>query len=347
MEQTGPVMNYRILIVDDNPQNIQLVASILQSEGYRMAFALEGNSALENVKENEFDLILLDVIMPGMDGLEVCRMLKGSPQTKDIPIIFLTVKDETEDIIKGFKAGAVDYVTKPFHSSELIARVRTHLELKKKRDDEQNLIARLKVTLAEKERAEEALRQAYDNGERLVEERTAELLIKNEKLAQAMEECEHTARVLREKGQELELKSRKLEELNAALKVLLKQREEDRTDLEEKVLSNVKHLLFPHLEILKKQKLDPGSTIHLDILESNLKNIISPFSQRLSSQHLSFTPTEIKVADLIRAGKTTKEIAGAIGVSISAINHHRHHIRKKLRILTEKVNLCSYLSSLS
>jgi two-component system, sensor histidine kinase and response regulator len=121
---------YRILIVDDVSKNIQLVANILQREQYLMTFARNGKTALEHVNENDFDLILLDIMMPEMDGFEVCRQLKADERTKNIPIIFLTAKTEPDSIVKGFELGAVDYVTKPFNSAELLARVKTHIKLR-------------------------------------------------------------------------------------------------------------------------------------------------------------------------------------------------------------------------
>ncbi|MCP4399226.1 MAG: diguanylate cyclase [bacterium] len=127
----GTDEQYNILIVDDVPNNIRVAASILQTRGYKLFFATSGTEALAKVKTTRFDLILLDVMMPEMDGFEACRQLKESPGFKDIPIIFLTAKTATEDIVKGFGLGAVDYVTKPFSGSELLARVSTHLELKR------------------------------------------------------------------------------------------------------------------------------------------------------------------------------------------------------------------------
>jgi len=120
---------FHILIVDDVSDNIQVAMSILKEEGYRFSFALNGQQALGLVTENEFDLILLDIMMPGMDGYEVCKKLKSQARTQEIPIIFLTAKVDIDSISKGFKTGAVDYITKPFHAEELIARVKTHLEL--------------------------------------------------------------------------------------------------------------------------------------------------------------------------------------------------------------------------
>jgi len=127
---------FKVLIVDDVPKNIQLAGSILQKEGYHISFANNGETALNLTKTNDFDLILLDIMMPEMDGFEVCGQLKQKPETRDIPIIFLTAKTGTESTIKGFEIGAVDYVTKPFNEKELLARVRTHLEL---RDAQKNL----------------------------------------------------------------------------------------------------------------------------------------------------------------------------------------------------------------
>ncbi|OQY59647.1 MAG: hypothetical protein B6245_05585 [Desulfobacteraceae bacterium 4572_88] len=119
-----------ILIVDDVPKNIQLAGSILQKEKHNIFFANNGVNALRLIKKNKFDLILLDIMMPEMDGFEICEKLKASPETSDIPVIFLTAKSDNESTIKGFEAGAVDYVTKPFNEKELLARVRTHLELR-------------------------------------------------------------------------------------------------------------------------------------------------------------------------------------------------------------------------
>jgi len=129
-EKTVPL----ILIVDDTRVNLQLLGKILMKVHYELAIANSGYEALDMVKEVKPDLILLDVMMPGIDGYDVCKALKSSPDTKDIPVIFLTAKSEKEDIVTGFDLGAVDYVTKPFNSAELLARVKTHLELKYARD---------------------------------------------------------------------------------------------------------------------------------------------------------------------------------------------------------------------
>ncbi|MDW8801789.1 response regulator [Clostridium sp. A1-XYC3] len=119
--------NDLILIVDDNPSNIQVVATIMAEYGYELGIAMNASEAYSFLGENTPELILLDIDMPEIDGYEVCSTLKKDYRYKDIPIIFLTVKDEKEDIVKAFDLGAVDYVTKPFNRKELVSRVRTHL----------------------------------------------------------------------------------------------------------------------------------------------------------------------------------------------------------------------------
>ena len=123
-----------ILIVDDTIKNLQVLGTILKVENYKIAVATNGNQAISIANDTNPDLILLDVMMPELDGFQTCKKLKSIPGTKDIPVIFLTAKVETEDIIEGFKAGAVDYITKPFNSYELKARVKTHVELKISKD---------------------------------------------------------------------------------------------------------------------------------------------------------------------------------------------------------------------
>ena len=121
----------RVLIVDDVSRNLQVLGATLSKNGYRIIAAQNGRQALESVQEIRPDLILLDVMMPEMDGFETCKRLKADPETRDIPIIFLTAKTEIEDVVQGFDLGAVDYATKPLNPKELLARVRTHLTLRK------------------------------------------------------------------------------------------------------------------------------------------------------------------------------------------------------------------------
>jgi len=123
-----------ILVVDDNQENLKVVSNFLKEKGYQIALALDGESALKVLYDNEIDLVLLDIMMPGMDGFEVCKKIKSLKVLKDIPIIFLTAKSETDDIVKGFQLGGVDYITKPFRKEELLVRVNNHIQLKQARD---------------------------------------------------------------------------------------------------------------------------------------------------------------------------------------------------------------------
>ncbi len=123
------ITGMEILIVDDTPENIDVLRKAIESQGLKISFALDGQAALELVKDCMPDLILLDIMMPKMDGFETCRRLKDNPDTYDIPVIFLSAKTETDDVVKGFKLGALDYITKPFKHDEVCARVQTHLQL--------------------------------------------------------------------------------------------------------------------------------------------------------------------------------------------------------------------------
>jgi two-component system, sensor histidine kinase and response regulator len=125
-----PNGNSRILIVDDNPQNLQVLGRLLQEKNYEIEFATNGKAALEWIDSQQFDLILLDINMPEMDGFEVCREIRKKESLSKIPVIFLSADSDRESILKGFELGAQDYVTKPFDSRELIVRVKTHLTLK-------------------------------------------------------------------------------------------------------------------------------------------------------------------------------------------------------------------------
>ena len=121
----------KIFIIDDNKMNINLLHSILKKENYQVDSTLDSTVAFKKVVEAKPDLILLDIMMPKVDGFEVCEQLKSSAQTKFIPIIFLTSRNDEEGIKKAFELGAADYVTRPFNRTELLARIRTHLDLRR------------------------------------------------------------------------------------------------------------------------------------------------------------------------------------------------------------------------
>src|SRR5215831_17771131 len=162
-------MSSRILVVDDTPANIQALAGTLKDKGYQLSVATNGRQALDVLARVQPDLILLDVMMPEMDGFETCRRIKASEAWREIPIIFLTAKTETADIVKGFELGAVDYVAKPFNDHELLARVHTHLTI----DQLRCSLAAKNVELA---RAHALVRRAFG---RYVSEEVADSLLKS------------------------------------------------------------------------------------------------------------------------------------------------------------------------
>jgi PAS domain S-box-containing protein len=159
-----------ILVVDDDPRSLALLAGILSGEGYRVRPADSGELALASIAANPPQLILLDIRMPGLDGFEVCRRLKGCEETRDIPIVFLSAATEVEERVEGLRLGAVDFISKPFSRDELLARVQIHLEL-----------ATLRVEL-----------------EHQVADRTAELLAANRRLESELAERRHAELALRE-----------------------------------------------------------------------------------------------------------------------------------------------------
>ncbi len=161
---------FKILVVDDNSKNIQVLGSILRESGYSVGFAFDGQQALTLLqKTNDYDLVILDVNMPIMNGFETCRAMRQNENMKDIPVLFLTAMNEINDIVAGFNAGGQDYITKPFNSDELLSRVKTHIELKYTKDQ---------------------LKHVNQWLEENVEERTMELQLANSKLEAANRELQ-------------------------------------------------------------------------------------------------------------------------------------------------------------
>ena len=187
MSETGPPSGEQILVIDDSPANIDLLARVLEPVGYRVLAAASGEAGLRVAERAAPDLILLDVVMPQLDGYETCRRLKASPATREIPVLFISARDETRSLVEGFRAGGVDYIVKPFEPDEVLARVQTRLqlsrlrhelrrknqELQQRTDELTRAIDELRSESGKRERAEQAL-EAADAQLSIISDREAE-----------------------------------------------------------------------------------------------------------------------------------------------------------------------------
>ena len=164
---------------------------------------------------------------------------------------------------------------------------------------------------------------------------------------QALQEAHHELELrVKERTRDLEIKTKSLEEMNIAMKVLLKKREEDKTELENNVLTNVKELVLPFVDKFRETQLDGQQKTLLSIIESNLNEVISPFTRRLSLEYLNLTPTEIKIANMTKHGNTSKNIAKVMNISPRTVDTHKKNIRRKIGLEGKRANLRSYLLSL-
>jgi two-component system, sensor histidine kinase and response regulator len=185
---------FDILVVDDTLEQLRLLSMILEAQGYKVRKAINGEAALQAVEAVPPDLILLDVMMPDMQGYEVCSILKDSPETRNIPVIFVSALDDIYDKILGFNVGAVDYITKPYQIQEVVLRVRTHLNLRK-------LQNKLQLEIGERKAAQEALEELNQELENKVNQRTMELQISNMHLLKLQAELRKSLTVEQELNQ--------------------------------------------------------------------------------------------------------------------------------------------------
>ncbi len=285
-----------ILIVDDNILNRQRLENILINEGYKVAVAENGKQLLAFVNKKIPHLILMATVLRGMDGIEICNILKNDLKTRDIPIIFLSVHKNISEINAAFKAGGVDYIEWPFYREEVLGRVKVHL-------DQLEIRQRLKKAI--------------------------------EVLKKKVQQCTN----------ELIESNNKLKEINIALKVLLEKKEEQAEEYKKNFVYNIKYCLEPYIQQLKQTELSLEQKVLVDLVEKKLSESVYPYLKELSEKYF-LTPTEIQVADLIKSGKQTKEIAEILGLSKRTVDTHRHNIRRKLGIIKKNINLRSYLISL-
>lgn len=267
---------------------------------------------------------------------------------QDIESAMKLMKESQNSVLPVFKAREFIGVVTQADITDVLAKYRRDLEQEITGQTSELLIANKQLSreIEERKRAEKALRKARDEMEGRVKKRTAELARTTKKLKIELTERRRAEKALREREAALKIRTKELQELNSALRVLLKGRDQDKTELEEKVLLNVKELVVPYVQKLKKSHLDAKQMAHLSVLESNLNDIISSFGHKFSLRYLRLTPAEIQIANLVKDGKTAKEIAELLNLSIRTIESHRRNIRAKMGLKNKKTNLRSHLLSI-
>jgi len=175
----------KILVVDNNSDALEILRRLLEQNGYYVYTAINGESAVKRAVQVKPDLILLDVLMPGMDGFETCRQMKLNDKSKDIPVVFMTGLSTTENKLSGFEAGGIDYITKPFDQQEILARIKIHLSLREMKKQLEKKNKQLEKEIGQRKRVEDELRLLNSELEQRVEERTAELEKANTQLIQS------------------------------------------------------------------------------------------------------------------------------------------------------------------
>ncbi len=299
-----------VLIVDDQQANLKVLYSFLQDQDLDVRVLESGEQTLELLAHTLPDIILLDVMMPGMDGFTVCRRIKATERTAHIPVVFLTALDEEKDRLAGFEAGGVDYITKPFRKAEVLARLGTHLALEKKQQE-------LKTAL-------EQVRELAGILEQRVAERTM---------------------ALERRNAELQRKNLEIEQSNIALRVLVNRQQSARAELEEAVAGQLKQLVLPYLNLLAAELDDER---HLEYLALIRERLDAPLQgEKLANPLWNLTPREILVADLVMQGKNSSDIGRLLRVSPRTVERYRSRIRGKIGLTDRKTDLRDFLARAS
>jgi len=317
-----------ILIVDDTPANLHFLDELLTERGYRTRLVPNGGRALSSIRSAVPDLILLDIMMPGMDGYEVCEALKADELAHDIPVIFISALDEVFDKVKAFSSGGVDYVTKPIQPEEVLVRIETHLDLR-----------RLRLTLQEKNQALETVNNTL---EEKVEARTIALKT----------EIEQRKSHQQEKDRLFELAQQQSEQLRSITNLLIETQQNQRqglsTGLEQELQQKI-DLLRAHLKTLQAM-FPPGHDPQmvttmaeairlLAEMESYINQVTADLDQAaVTEQEMSSNPLlqlsarEREVLRLVAEGKSNAEVAEILSVTVNTVYTYLKRIRQKLNL---------------
>lgn len=314
-----------VLLVDDMPVNLHLLVQKLTEEHYRVLVAESGASALERVRYAPPDIILLDVMMPGLNGFETCQQLKKNPATRDIPVLFLTALDDTVDKVQGFAVGGADYITKPLQVAEVMARLDTHLALR---------------------RLQQKLQRHNEQLEEQVQERTLQL----------QGELERRKQQACEKHKLLDVLGKQSEQLRDLTTWFVKNKQEQQSDFTNTLMQQVdqslewaanhltifdalmgnvpnptdRHQLSEQLEQLRTT-LDQLKT-NLQITSTEMQQPTAAQQQALENPLLKLSAREREVLQLVVDGKSNTEVAELLYLSTGTVRTHRSRILQKLAL---------------
>ncbi len=299
----------KIMIVEDERIVALSIKEILTSEGYRVCgIAGSADHLFREIPAKQPDLVIMDVKIKGcMDGIEAAKILKTR---YSIPVVYLTAFSDKTLLDRAKQTEPMGYLLKPFKPNELIS------------------VAKVALHKAENERGRE---QRSLELEMAVRQRTQKL---NDEIA-----------FRKQVEKQLREKTEHLKEANKALKNLLEIRDAEKRAREEGMLMNLKMIVAPYLELIENQTSDPAVHKTLQLMEEALKKSCSSTSQTLFAKYLELTPQEVKISELIRHGKRTKDIATLLNIAPSSVSTHRYSIRKKLGLLNTSTSLSRYLNS--
>lgn len=420
-----------VLVIDDEPAIVQLIAARLGRWGYRIVTAANGRQGIERLAESRPDLVLTDLFMPEMDGFAVLAHLERTDP--DLPVIVLSGQGTLGDAIRAMRQGAWDYIFKPIEEFDflrltidgVLEKARLIKENRDYHDHLERMLAQQHAALVASERRyrtvadftydweywidptgaivymspscervtgypAQAFRQDPSLLNTIVHADDREVVETHQENRGGLgEACQLDFRIVRRDGtsrwishicqsvrdadgndlgrrcsnrdityrkqietdlrakqNELREKTTNLKKANDALKSLLDQRQIEKRSIEQSMVANLKRFVFPYLNRLSQMDIGKEAATYLDIVRTNIEQLVSPVSKTLGGAYLSFTPAEVKVADLIRQGHSTRDIAALLHTSTSTVAIHRNNIRKKLGLRNRKVNLHTYLNSL-
>jgi len=312
----------RVLVIDDTPANLKVAVAHLKAHGLEVLTARDGDAGVKRAVLTTPDVILLDIQMPGIDGYATCRRLKSTPETSGIPVIFMTARTATDDKLRGFEVGGVDYVTKPFDAPELVARVRAQIQIVQLQEQLEERNLDLEARVAERTAA---LQRELDAKERYEQER-AQLLEMGRVQSDQLREL--TRRWLDERGEKDRdladtLNARVVDRLDEVRRRIEQARLAAR-DPESAATEAVPGLLDAAVELL-----EPVTRLVTELGE----DLRAPGAPPLdTSRLLRLSSRETEVLQLLLAGKQNKEIAYALDVARTTVSTYRVRIMEKLEV---------------